>query len=113
VPENMPAAATAKTTGTATAAGPPLAPTSPQGQVPDASARGSARLATAATAGRAAAHNASLVVAKTPPSPGMVWANTNSKSYHKPGSRWYGKTKEGRWMTEQEAIKAGYHAARN
>jgi hypothetical protein len=43
----------------------------------------------------------------------MVWVNTDSKIYHKPGSRWYGKTKEGQWMTEQDAVKAGYRAAQN
>jgi hypothetical protein len=55
---------------------------------------------------------ASLVVAQMPPSPGMVWANSNTRVYHKQGSRWYGKTKQGQWMTEQDAVKAGYHAAK-
>lgn len=41
----------------------------------------------------------------------VVWVNTNSKVYHLPGSRWYGKTRHGRYMTEQDAIKAGYHPA--
>jgi hypothetical protein len=41
---------------------------------------------------------------------GMVWVNTESKIYHKEGSRWYGKTKQGSYMTETEAIKAGYRA---
>lgn len=53
------------------------------------------------------------VEAKTPPQPGMVWANTTTKIYHKEGSRWYGKTKKGEWMTEQDALKAGYRAAKN
>jgi cytoskeletal protein RodZ len=42
---------------------------------------------------------------------GMVWVNTVSGVYHKPGSRYYGKTKHGKYMTEADAIKAGYHAA--
>jgi hypothetical protein len=28
-----------------------------------------------------------------------------------PGSRWYGKTKHGKYMTEADAIKAGYRPA--
>jgi len=43
----------------------------------------------------------------------MVWANTDSKVYHKSGSRWYGKTKQGQWMTEQDAQKAGFREAKN
>ncbi len=41
----------------------------------------------------------------------MVWVNTESGVYHKPGSRYYGKTKQGKYMQEADAIKAGYHAA--
>jgi competence protein ComEA len=50
--------------------------------------------------------------ARTPPKPGMVWCNTDSKIYHKEGDRWYGKTHHGEWMTEADAIKAGYRAAK-
>jgi hypothetical protein len=42
---------------------------------------------------------------------GTVWVNTQSGVYHKPGTRWYGKTKQGKYMTEADAIKAGYKAA--
>jgi len=42
---------------------------------------------------------------------GMVWVNTDSGVYHKPGTRWYGKTKQGKYMTEADAQKAGYRAA--
>ncbi len=41
---------------------------------------------------------------------GKVWVNTKSGVYHKEGDRWYGKTKAGKYMTEDEAIKAGYRA---
>jgi hypothetical protein len=41
----------------------------------------------------------------------MVWVNTDSGIYHKPGTRWYGKTKQGKYMTEADAQKAGYRAA--
>jgi hypothetical protein len=41
---------------------------------------------------------------------GMVWVSTASGVYHKPGSRYYGKTKQGKYMTEADTKKAGYHA---
>jgi hypothetical protein len=44
-------------------------------------------------------------------SAGMVWVNTDSGVYHKPGTHWYGKTKQGKYMTEADAQKAGYRAA--
>ncbi len=41
--------------------------------------------------------------------PGMVWVNTESHTYHKEGSRWYGRTKKGKYMSEQDALKEGAH----
>jgi streptogramin lyase len=41
---------------------------------------------------------------------GKVWVNTESGVYHKNG-RWYGKTKNGKFMTEAEAKAAGYKEA--
>jgi competence protein ComEA len=49
----------------------------------------------------------------TPPEKGMVWVNTKTKVYHKEGSRWYGKTKAGKWMTEADAVKEGNTAAKS
>jgi len=43
-------------------------------------------------------------------SSGKVWVNLDSKVYHK-GGRWYGKTKTGKFMTEDEAKAAGYKAS--
>ena len=42
---------------------------------------------------------------------GKVWVNLDSGVYHK-GGRWYGKTKDGKFMTVDEAKKAGYKAAK-
>jgi DNA uptake protein ComE-like DNA-binding protein len=50
--------------------------------------------------------------ARQPPAKGMVWVNTETKVFHYEGDRWYGKTKEGKFMTEQDAIRAGYRAAK-
>jgi len=47
-----------------------------------------------------------------PPQPGMVWVNKDTKVFHREGDRWYGKTKHGDWMKEEDAIKAGYHEAK-
>jgi hypothetical protein len=46
-----------------------------------------------------------------PKSSSIVWVNTDSRVYHKPGNRWYGKTKQGKYMTEADAIKAGYRSS--
>lgn len=40
-----------------------------------------------------------------------VWVNTRSGTYWAPGTKWYGRTKEGRYMSESDAIAAGYHPA--
>lgn len=46
--------------------------------------------------------------------PGQVWVNTGSKSkaYHCQGSKWYGTTKQGKYMSSSDAQAAGYHAAK-
>lgn len=58
-------------------------------------------------------HEVATNQSATPPQPGMVWVNTSTKVYHKSGSRWAGHTKSGKWMSEADAQKAGYKAAKN
>lgn len=43
----------------------------------------------------------------------QVWVNTATGIYHYPGTRWYGHTKQGKFMSEKDAIAKGYRAARN
>jgi DNA uptake protein ComE-like DNA-binding protein len=47
------------------------------------------------------------------PGNGMVWVNTETGVYHKEGTKYYGKTKHGKYLSEPDAIKAGYRAAKN
>ena len=42
---------------------------------------------------------------------GQVWVNTRSGVYWRPGTRYYGKTQAGRYMSEQDAIQEGYRPA--
>jgi hypothetical protein len=44
---------------------------------------------------------------------GLVWVNTESHVYHKEGSRFYGTTKKGKYVSEADAIKEGDKAAHN
>ena len=43
----------------------------------------------------------------------LVWVNTATGIYHYSGTRWYGKTKQGKFMSEAEARSQGYRPARN
>src|SRR6266576_3931788 len=53
--------------------------------------------------------------ATNPPAPGgghgQVWVNTETRVYHREGSGFYGTTRKGKYMTEQDAIQAGYKPA--
>jgi DNA uptake protein ComE-like DNA-binding protein len=92
------------TVGAAPAA-PASAPVNAPVNAPPASA------ATTAPAAPAAGGSAPAT-AQVPPQKGMVWVNLESKVFHREGDRWYGNTKKGKFMTEADAIAAGYREAK-
>lgn len=60
------------------------------------------------------------VVAPTPPDnaapgsdPALVWVNKNSQVYLCPTDVWYGKTRNGEYMSEWNAKALNYHAKYN
>ena len=67
--------------------------------------------APAATPAARPAAPASSTAGTTTPSPGggagKVWLNTATNVYHCPGTRYYGTTKAGAYMTEAEAKEKG------
>ena len=89
----------------ATAAGPATGATVPAAPPPPKSSSPSAAKATESA-------KSSTTQAQVPPEKGMVWVNTKSGVFHYEGDRWYGKTKEGKFMTEADAVRAGYHASK-
>ena len=91
---------------TSTQAAPPGPATSP-----GPAAKPTANSAPAATQQAPPAKPAAGQQARPANGGGLVWVNTESGVYHKPGTRWYGKTKKGKYMTEADARKAGYKPA--
>jgi len=82
--------------------------TLPCGILPSAHSQDKPSHSAASTAPASAPSAAEIAAAKTS---GKVWVNLDSGIYHK-GGRWYGKTKNGKFMTAEEAKKSGYKPAK-
>ena len=86
--------------GAAPAAAAPAAPAAPAAATP------------AAPAAPAPKTKASTATSTTPApggGPGLVWLNTSTKVYHCQGTKYYGTTKAGAYMTEAAAKAKGAH----
>ena len=97
-----------KITPMVTVGAPATAPAPKPAPAPPASAASSSAAPPAAGANTRSAP----ATAQQPPVKGMVWVNLETKVFHREGDRYYGNTKNGKFMTEADAVKAGYREAK-
>jgi hypothetical protein len=91
----------------ATAAAPAAAPAAKPAPAPVATPAAPPTPAVAAPP--ATKPNSSTIAPAPGGGPGLVWLNTASNVYHCSGTQWYGKTKAGSYMTEDQAKAKGAH----
>ncbi|WP_454727652.1 MULTISPECIES: DUF3761 domain-containing protein [Cupriavidus] len=89
----------------------PAAASAPAAAAPAPAPAAAATAPAAPAAARPAAPAAAPVTTAAPAgAAGQVWVNKTSKTYHCAGTRWYGKTKNGAYMSEAQATAQGFHA---
>lgn len=71
-----------------------------------------ATAATTAKKGPQPTANATAAQIAAAKASGQVWVNTTTGVWHTSSSKWYGATKQGKFMSQADAAKAGYHAAK-
>ncbi|MEO8278277.1 MAG: DUF3761 domain-containing protein [Ideonella sp.] len=85
----------------------------PTAAAPTGAAAATKPAAPTATAAPASTNSTRTAMASSPAAgggPGQVWVNASSKVYHCAGTKYYGKTKHGEYMSEAAAKAAGNHA---
>jgi len=90
----------------------PAATAAPLASAAPAATTAPAPAAPAAATAAPPAAAAAATTAQIPPQKGMVWVNTSTKVFHREGDPWYGKTKHGKFMTEADALAAGYRESK-
>jgi hypothetical protein len=88
------------------------APATPPRPAPAPAAAAPAAAAPAPPAMTRASSAPASATAQQPPVKGMVWVNLSTKVFHREGDRYYGNTKNGKFMSEADALKAGYREAK-